>query len=66
MTATGSGIERNPEAMGQILAAIAQNAALSAKATAGADYAAYLTRMLATFDKQVRAAGATQTNHYSK
>jgi hypothetical protein len=66
MTATGSGLEHNPEAMGQILAAIAQNAALSAKAVARADYAAYLTRMLAAFDQRVRAAGATQATHYSK
>jgi hypothetical protein len=52
--------------MGQILAAIARNAALSAKAVAGADYAAYLTSMLATFDKELRAAGPAEATHYSR
>jgi hypothetical protein len=66
MTATGSGLEHNPEVMGQILAAIAQNAALSAKAVAGADYSAYLTKMLAAFDERVRTVGATQATHYSR
>ena len=65
MTATGTGLERNPEVTGQILAAIAQNAALSAQALTGADYVTVLTRIMAAFDKQVRAAGPSQGTHFS-
>lgn len=65
MTATGTGLEGNPEVMGQILAAIAKNAALSAQALAGADYVRYLTRMTAAFDSHVRGAGPDRGTHYS-